>query len=185
LAALSYAFTSDTRSSSSVQTANQNAQRLYVQANNIRAAVQECVLKYPGGGGDLNGDNTIDSDDNPNSPYPLDPDTADAVNPAPDAGDSLVRNLTCMTGSGGCENIYQGANNWGRLLPPVPPDYSDWVYKNDADGVDIQTTGSGSASNAQALSRLVDKFGGCQAELDFDGCGATCLTVWISRASCP
>lgn len=185
LAALTFSMVKDSRQGTSTQVSYKSAEELYVQVNSIRSAIAECALEYPGGGGDLDGDGTIEAtaDDNPNNPYPVNP--THLNNPHGVAADDTVRNLSCTGAPAGKANIFQGANNKGRLLPPPPQDFAEWTYINDANGVRIQIIGSGSAA-PDTLSRLMAKFSACQADLDYGSCGATCFTAWVQRnVACP
>lgn len=187
LAALTYSFTKDSRSGVAAHTANRVAQELYVQANLIRSAILECTLSYPGGGGDLDGDADIDADDNPNTPYPLQPDNALVPDPPGPVAGNAVHDVVCLKSSTETENIFQGVNNRGRFLPLPPAGFGAWTYTSHAtDGVyvEIETTGVASATEAQALDRLVNKFAACQASVS---CGATCtFRVWVDRkVACP
>lgn len=183
IGALSFVVMEDSDSTVSTQVAQNTASELYAQANLIRAAVTECVLEFPGGGGDLDGDNDIDAADNANTPYPLEPN--DALNPGGAAGNDQVRNLKCLMSSSTARNMFQGAGNRGQLLPPPPSGYTEWTYFNTvADGVGMEITAPLSATHLDALTRFMRKFSSCQAALDYGSCGVTCLTVWIDRPSC-
>lgn len=187
LAALTFSFTKNSRENASTQTAHRMSEEIFSQINVIRAAVTECTIEYPEGGGDLNGDGFINTTDNPNTPYPVNP--SDANNPHGAAASDEVRNLSCTGAPAAEANIFQGANNKGRVLPPIPSGFSEWLYINDADGVSIQTVGPATAGAEDALARVMRKFATCQADLNYDrgtgGCGSRCLTVWIKRAACP
>jgi hypothetical protein len=83
-------------------------------------------------------------------------------------------------------SMFSGANNQGRFLPPAPTGFSDWVYKNDAFGVYLQTTAPADSAALNALDRLLTKFATCQADYpNYNGCGARCFTAWIQRNACP
>ena len=188
LAALTYAFAKDSRENFSSQMAVRTAEELFVQVNLIRSSVHQCEIEFPNGGGDLNADGVIDTNDNPNNPYPINP--SSPLNPAAPAGiaaaaNNMVKNLTCVGAPAAEANMFQGANNQGRFLPPPPSSFTDWVYANDSRGVYIQITASNDASAINALNRLMSKFGTCQADLNYNGCGARCFTAWIVRAACP
>lgn len=187
LAALTFSFTKNSRENIVTQNAHRVSEELFSQLNVIRSAIMECALEYPEGGGDLDGSGVIDATDNPNNPYPVNP--SNLNNPHGVAVNDQVRNLSC-TGAPATEaNIFQGANNKGRMLQPIPGGFSEWVYINDANGVRITTTGSTTAANIDALDRLMRKFSTCQADLNYDsgsgGCGARCFTAWVKRAACP
>lgn len=183
LAALTFSFTRDSRQNVSSQVAFRLAEELYVQANLIRATIVECAAEYPNGGGDLDGDNDIDANDNPNNPYPVNPSFVD--NPHGAAANDDVRNLSCTGAPTGKANIFQGSKNKGRFLPQPPSGFSEWEYDNDANGVRIRITAPASATGIDTLSRIMSKFSTCQADLNYGACGAQCLTVWVHRIACP
>lgn len=180
LAALTFSFVNSSTENTTTQNAYRAAEELYGQSTLIRAAILECTIQYPGGGGDIDGDTDIDADDNPNSPYPVEPTMVD--NPHGVAGDDTVANLTC-TGAPTGEEVMFGANTLGksRFLPPPVSGFGDWVYHNDATGVYITVTASGSsAATLNALSRIESKFAACEADVS-----GTTLTIWIYRVTCP
>lgn len=183
LGALTYAFVKDSREGTSSQMSFRVAEDVYVQVNTIRASIVECTVEYPGGGGDIDGDGDIDATDNPNSPYPVNPSHPD--NPHGVAADDKVKNLSCTGAPAGKANIFQGAQNRGRFLPPPPTGFGDWEYINDADGVRIRIITTSDAAALAALPRVMSRFATCQADLDYDSCGAGCFTAWLQRTACP
>lgn len=183
LAALTFSFTRNNRENITTQNAHRISEELFSQINVIRSAVVECTLEYPEGGGDLDGSGVIDATDNPNNPYPVNP--SDPNNPHGVAANDQARNLSCTGAPASEANIFQGANNKGRLLPPIPTDFSEWTYINDANGVRLQTTAPNDAAGIGALTRLMSKFSTCQADLNYGGCGARCFTAWVKRNACP
>ena len=195
MAALTFAYVNGSRDSFSAQNAMRIGEELFVQSNLIRAAVAQCTIEFQQGGGDLAPappalpDGVIDANDNPNNPYPLNP--SSPLNPRAPAGiaaapNDEVRYLTCVGAPVGEANIFQSGGNQGRFLPPPPPGLSQWIYKNDANGVYIQINSLQDATAQQALERLLTKFGACQADMNFGGCGPECLTVWVlRRVVCP
>ena len=202
MASLTYAFVKDSRENYSAQSSVRITEELFSQANMIRSAVQQCAIEFPQGGGDIaplaTPDGVITNADNANNPYPIDPDT-DLITNAPAgcvatggapgcvtlAADNNVKNLTCIGAPIGEANMFQGANNQGRFLPPPSTGFTEWTYTNDANGVYIQTTAASDLASVNALSRLMAKFDTCQADLDYGSCGARCFTVWILRKACP
>lgn len=194
MAALTFAYVKDSRENLASQGAVRIAEELFVQGNLIRAAIQQCVMEFPQGGGDLAPappaavDGVITAADNPNNPYPLNP--SSALNPRAPAGiaaaaNDNVRNLTCVGAPAGEANMFQATNNQGRFLPPPPSGFTEWKYQNTAAGVYLQITAPTEAAALQALDRLMTKFGTCQADLNYGACGAGCFTVWALRAACP
>lgn len=167
------------------------AEELFAQIQVIQSAITECILKYPGGGGDEDGNGTINSTDNPNSPYPLNPTSAN--NPGGAAGTNAAINLKCpcpdgttkcsdgTSGSAANAPLFGGTS--GRYLPDPPSAYgTGWTYTNDSDGVRIQIIGTATSQAVlDTVTRLDAKFAAAQAELDLDSCGAGCFTFWIKK----
>ncbi len=189
LSALTYAFVKDSRENFSTQNSMKVAESIYVQANVIRSVIQQCIMEYPQGGGDLDSDGFINTTDNTNTPYPLEP--SNALNPNAPAGivaaaNDDVRYLTCVGAPTGQAAIFEGAGNRGRFLPPPPSGFNEWTYNNSAVGVYIQITPkSNDIGTINAVERVVDRFANCQADLNYGACGVGCLTVWVNRANCP
>ncbi len=200
LAALTYSYAKDSRENYAAQSSIHIAEELFAQINMIRAAVIQCTLEYPGGGGDMNCDGVISASDNPNNPYPLNPSNAlnlqagaglsCTAGPAPGgctasgnasgciavAGNDNVRNLACIGAPAGTAYMFQGTGNEGRFLPPPPSGFSEWTYVNNVNGVYIQITAPSDAAAIQALNRLMDKFTSTQANIS----GLT-FTAWIQN----
>lgn len=192
LGALTYFYAEDSRENYSSQAAISISENLYAQANMIKSAVVQCTLEYPAGAV-LNG-NIVNNPatDNPNTPYPIAPSSAlnasrqlgnpPVSDPIAAAANDQVRNLTCIGAPSSLAFMFTGANNQGRYLPPIPSDFTDWVYGNDLTsgpsgkgGVYIQTTGNGDAASVSALQRLIAKYvQPTQASLS----GNT-ITIWI------
>ena len=148
----------------------------------IQAAIQECVLAYPGG------DNTIDNsgggtDPSAVIPYPLKPNSTHFA--APDA-DRKVKNIRCPGNPGNDANhadIFSGAA--GRFLPPPPALFEDWQYYNGKDGVFFWTyTTKTDAFLDSALDKLDAEYSTCEADhIDATG-GAVDLETAVSTVSC-
>ncbi|MBI3441465.1 MAG: hypothetical protein HY052_06650, partial [Proteobacteria bacterium] len=168
------------------------------QSNLIRTAVQQCIMEYPEGGAgspdggthsyaDLNRDGVIDSNDNPNLPYPLNP--SSALNPdavagiAATVGTDYARDLSCVGAPASAALMFKGASNQGRFLPPPPNGFSEWTYANNANGVYIKTVAPNDPAALDALHRIRNKFNTCQAEINFGGCGTNCLVIWLLRVT--
>ena len=161
LAALTYSYVKDSKENITSQNAVQVAETLYSQINMIKSAVVECVDEYPGGGGDMNNDGVIDTSDNANNPYPLNPSNAlnlkavsSSTNPATNSGCSVtgatgcipqeasgydyVSDLYCIGAPPGAAAMFSGTSNQGRYIPPPPTGFNDtaaptgWVYKNNS-----------------------------------------------------
>ena len=184
LAALTYSFVNTSRDNVTSQGAYRTAEKLYSQVSLIRSAIVQCSLEYPGGGGDLNGDGVINSSDNPNNPYPVDP--TDANNPFGAAANDQVSNVTCTGAPSGQEVLFgSSANGTARFLPAQVTGFSNWVYINDSNGVRIQTIAPSTAEGLAAITRLQAKFGNCEADINYNSCGTYCFDAWISRKTCP
>lgn len=193
LAALTAFFVQGSQISVSTQMANKIAQELYAQSNMIRAALQECTLEHPEGGGDIaplgSPDGVIDANDNPNHPWPLNPSTALANSLAPVtafAGDE-VRSVGCLNGTASPttkELIFSGTNNKGRYLPPPPAGWGEWMYDNDGtDGVSLFITPPSSATDIAAANILATKFNLALCQATWSGSGN--FIIWIKKNSCP
>lgn len=176
LSALTLSLVNTSKEGITTQTAQRMTENLYVQANGIKSAILECVHTYPSGG-------AVDPADNPNVPYPLDP--SDENNPEEEAGNDQVRHLQCPGAPSGHHAIYDGVGTTGRFLPQQVNGFSEWIYQNGSNGVYIQTTGQNEQAITTALARLQTRFDTCEAELNYGGCGATCLTIFLLRVVCP
>ncbi|MEM7650891.1 MAG: hypothetical protein AAF204_02270 [Pseudomonadota bacterium] len=158
---------------SSQQTSSQNTFRttaaLQGQIDTIRSAIQECVLIYP------NGDPTINtapvgSDPNPNTRYPINPDSTHYTSATPGrSGDRLVRNMRCpgnITTANAYDHalVFTGAS--GKFLRPAPDLFGDWQIYNGEDGVFYWTeTDKTDAFVVSALEKLDEKFSECEADV--------------------
>lgn len=183
LGLLTYSLTQSSRTSATTQSAFRITEDLFVQSNAIKSAVLECTFAFPNGGGDLDGNGTINSADNDNVPYPLSP--TDANNPDGAAANDQVRNLQCPGAPAGQRSIYDGVGTTGRFLPPASNGFGEWTYINDTNGVRLQIIGPNDQAALQAMDALERRFDTCEADIDFSSCGATCFTTWIIRATCP
>ena len=195
--ALTFAVTKGSKENYASQNAVHVTEELFAQANIIRSAIQQCVQEFPSGGGDMDASGAINTTDNPNNPYPLNPSSAlnamavagcTTLNDPPGctsaAADNKVKYLTCPGAPLAGVSMFQSTNNQGRFLPPPPSGFSEWTYKNDAAGVYIQTTAPANATAIAALQRLFPKFNSCGYDMNYGACGATCFTLWIQRNSC-
>lgn len=186
LAALTFAITSDNVGSTTNQSGARMAEDLYSQINLIKSTIVECTMVYPAAGRDYDADGDIDQIDHPNMPYPLTP--MHANNPYDDTFTTdQVRNLTC-TGApnAAAAAMFSGIGVKGRFLPPMTNGFTDWLYVSDTDGVRIETTYDASGEAAEAVKRIRKRMAPCETDLNFDSCGARCLTVWVMRLDdCP
>lgn len=199
LGALTYSFVKGSRENYAVQNAARIAEEMYVQTNLMKSSVMQCRMEYIEGGGDLDDDGAINSSDNANAAYPLAPSDPLHVN-APAgctatsgkagcitaAANDDARNLKCVGAPIGAVNMFTGQNNSGSFLPPKPQGFQEWQYKNDANGVYLQITAEPENFLYETtLTRLLDKFVTCQADINYNNCGANCFTAWIKRNACP
>lgn len=198
MGALTYSFAKDSRTNLTTQMGHKASEELYIQASLIRAAILECSIQYPQGGGDMDNNGVVDASDNPNNPYPINPSsalilrapagcttTSNATGCVSAAANDQARNMVCVGAPIGQANIFQGANNKGRFLPPPPSGFGEWEYLNDTNGVRIRITAGASAIGSDALARLQAKFANCQADVNYGACGTGCMTIWVQRTACP
>lgn len=145
----------------------------------ITNGVSECILIYPDPV-DVDGDGVIDSDDNPNPPYPIYGDDSTGGTGAD------IAEIKCP-GSG--EEIFTSAQ--GRFFRMIGGDQYTTTYMNDAsDGVYITIDYALATENwEETLVQVNAAFPACQADIDSaTGSCATgsCLVYWIKRNSaCP
>lgn len=96
------------------------------QGTYIKAAIMECVLTYPDGGGDLNGDGAIDTSDNVQAPYPLFPfDNNNPATPTVSSGYRYIDELQCP-GAPATDSFIFDDNKY--LVPDPPQPLGDWNY---------------------------------------------------------
>jgi len=210
LSALTYSFLKGSRENYTSQNAVRVAEEMYVQINLMKSAIMQCQMEFTGYSkdvdgdgeieiaGDLNEDGNMDSSDNNNQGYPLSPSdtlndstiascarTGNAAGCVTASENNNVRNLKCVEAPIGSANMFSGANNVGSFLPPKPQGFEEWTYINDSNGVYLQITAEpGNKSYKNTLSRLLDKFVTCQAEINYNNCGENCFTAWIVHNNC-
>lgn len=183
LAALTAAFMAPSSQQGQTQNAFKLVSELGNQVNLIQAAIQECVLTYPGG------DNTINtsgggSDPDAVAPYPIKPNSTHLT--SPDAN-RQVKNLRCPGNPGNNPDhadIFAAAT--GKFLPPPPALFGDWQYYNGRDGVFvwIETTKSDTFL-ANALSKLEEEYAQCEADvIDASGGSPVALETGTATVNC-
>lgn len=173
---------------SSQQTTSQGSFRagtaIQTQADQIRSAIQECILRYP------NGDQSLDidtSDPGARKEYPLKPNSTYLTNPADNRN---ARYIMCPgdAGSGGANDhtpLFAGAS--GKFLASPPDLFEEWQYYNGQDGVFfwIRTTKS-DAFLKSALEKLDDKYSECEVDVVTAGGSPVDMDSDSStQASCP
>ena len=160
--ALLAALTASFMQPASQQTTSQNivktAADLKSQADLIRAAIQECVLIYPGG------DQSTPSVVLQNNPYPINPSSTYFTSPA---GSDDVQNIRCPGNPGDTtdHSAIFGAMT-GKSLPAPPALFEDWVYYSGANGVFFYTrTAKSDSFLLTALERIDDQYSECEADI--------------------
>lgn len=182
LAALTVVFMEPSSQQSQSQNVHKVVTEIKDQAAYIQAAIQECILTYPGG------DNTIDTtgggtDPSALAPYPLKPTSTHFS--SPDA-DRSVKYLRCPGNPGNDPDhadIFSGVS--GKFLPPPPALFEDWQYYNGKDGVFfwIETDKSDAFLEA-AIDKLDEMYSECEADaIDATG-GAVDIETAVSTVSC-
>lgn len=183
LAALTVAFMEPSSQQSQSQNIYKTVSALQEQAGYIQAAVQECVLTYPGG------DSTIDTsgggtDPSATAPYPIKPTSTHLT--SPDADDK-VKNLRCPGNPGNDPDhadIFSGAA--GKFLPQPPDLFEDWKYYNGKDGVFIWTRSSKTdAFITSALDKLDDEYADCEVDIVDATSGNVDMETATSTVTCP
>lgn len=192
LAALTTTFMEPSSQQTTSQGSFRSAAALQGQINNIRSAVQECVLRYS------NGDQAAaiqTSDAGANQIYPLKPNSTYLTGPA---ANREVRNIRCPGNPQGGDAADHGAiftGATGKFLNAPPDLFEEWQWYNGADGVFfwIRTTNSDSFLRT-SLEKMDDRFSECEADVvaaggtavDLDQAGTvncpannTCFRVWL------
>lgn len=204
IAALTASFMQPATQQTRTQNSFKLAAELNGQAQMIRAAIQDCILRYP------QGDGTIPPGHNGgyHSPYPLQPDSTHLpANPPLRAADSSVTALRCPGDNPGSPNenqhslIFGGVT--GRFLPIPPALFEPWTYRNGTaiseygevlTGVFVQvTTTATDAYLGEAMRKVDAQFATCETDYTAgdgsNGCatGKQCLRIWLKRISpaCP
>lgn len=192
LAALTVSFMQPSGNQTQSQNVFRTVSELQSQADFIRAAVQECVLSYPGGDATIARGPT-GTDPGADHRYPLKPNSTHLVSPA---GDREVRHLRCPGNPGDNNNhtpIFGGAT--GKFLPPPPALFDAWQWYNGDAGVFFWISSSNSdAFIGDAFTRLAESFSDTEADIvtgpaNLDGAPATvtcpannrCFRIWMIR----
>lgn len=189
---------------SSQQVTSQNsvkiASSLKVQADMIRASVQECVLLYP------IGDNAIpdgggETEEGYNDPYPLEPDSAyfTGATIGPTTGTKYVKDIRCPGNPGSDdknhESIFSGSSS--NYLPPPPDLFGDWQWYNGEEGVFFWIeTDKTDPFLVSAVDKLEQQYSECEADILYNAssdvnmlntpdvnfvcpAGSRCFRVWV------
>lgn len=174
LAALTVTFMEPSSQQTTSQGSFKTLTAVQNQADVIRAAIQDCVLRSGRNTGQS--DTTIDvsgggTDPDASKVYPIKPNSTHftGASPGPTAG-RLARDIRCPNQNpGGAsvndhELIFSGAS--GKFLPPAPDLFEDWQYYNGEDGVFFWTqTNKTDAFLVNALTKLDAKYSECEMDV--------------------
>ena len=151
---------------------------LYLQ-NDIKTvytAVDECAQNYPKAV-DVNGDNVINSTDNPNPPFPLYGDLSSA------GVGATVTDIKCPGAPAAQQVIFSGnAGNLFKLIGDTT-NYTTKYFTDGTEGVYVRIArNSDDALWTEAISRVNSKYSGCVAANVTDGtCTHGCIYYWVVR----
>ncbi len=187
LGLLTVSLVDSTRDSASTQSAQQITEKLYVQANTIRATIMGCVNTYPNAV-DLDADGDIDSNDNLSPPYPLYPN--DGNNPDGAGPDSRVIHVQCPGAPAGHYYLFDNSGSFDpdtRFFPP-PNGFSEWFYSNVSEAgnnnVFIYTYFStNDPILVSAKERLKNRFTDCETDEDTSG-STMYFKIYLKREGC-
>lgn len=202
LAALTVTFMEPSSQQTSSQSGFRTATAVKSQADLIRSAVQECILRY------ANGDRTINegtvTDVGARIEFPLRPDS-EHLPASLRADDRSVADIRCPGNNDGVEpenhQLVFGGNT-GKFLPAAPELFENWQWYNGTDGVFFWTyTTKSDSFLLSSLEKLDENYAECEADvIDATGgvenldvaatvscpSGAVCFRVWmINNASAP
>jgi type II secretory pathway pseudopilin PulG len=185
-------------SASRAQKAYKLASELESQVSFIRAAIQECVLRYPAGDPTVNPGTGVDA--NYTHPYPLQPLETHFTGSTLGIGSNQYASLIRCPGNPGVDNnhtpIFGGET--GRFFPNQQKGFYNWFYYNGQrttlsvtyEGVKLRiVTDLKDAYVADALEILVDKYDDCETDYivgdGTNGCstGRQCFHYWFIRKS--
>lgn len=174
LGALTVTFMQPSSQQTSSQSSFRTVTAVQSQADVIRAAIQECILRYS------NGDTTVDTsanalDEGADTTFPLRPDSDHFTSPA---SDRMARNIRCPGDHpAGTPADHGRIFGGGRYLPPPPDLFGEWQYYNGTDGVFFwAATGNSDAFLLTALEKLDENYSECEADIVDATGGAVSLT---------
>jgi len=168
LAALTMTFMEPSSQQTSSQSSFRTLSGIQSQADVIRSAIQECVLRYS------NGDTNIptdpgDDDEGANKIYPIRPDSDyyTGADIGPTTGTRLVRDIRCPGHRDGTDaNDHGKVFGAGKYLPPPAELFEDWQYYNGDDGVFFWTsTDKTDAFLLSAMEKLDGNYSECEADI--------------------
>lgn len=187
LGALTMAFVEPSGQQSRTQNSFKVATQLRDQAEAYRAAIQDCILTYPGG--DTSTGAALYS--GYNSPYPVTPSSTYLPVGLRDSG-NLASSLRCP-GNPGTSNSHTAifGGTTGRFAPVKIGLMDDWTYTNDSTGVYLLARTNKTDQYLQdGMTKADALYSTCEADYISDGSapcasGYYCLRVWVIRATCP
>ncbi len=178
LAALTVTFMEPSSQQTSSQNTFKTITSLQGQVDVVRSAIQECVLSYPAGDGDVAGGTAINilvagSDPSARTNYPIRPNSTHYDGPpaaviGKTAG-RLVKDIRCPGQQDGPNPndhavIFSGSS--GKFMPPAPDLFEDWQYYNGLDGIFFWTrTTKTDAFLVTALTKLDENYSECEADV--------------------
>ena len=186
LGALTMSFVNSSTEDLTSERASRAAEQLYNQILMVSAAIQECTISYPNGGGDLDADGDIDTSDNPNSPYPLSP--SDPLNPGGAAANDYIDQIKCPGAPAGEELIFDISE--GRFPPKAPVQFAAWEYYNGGVSpnrvVQFWTSAPTSSKYQDIAFDIVDRrFAPCQVVKNTTTTpGTTYLEIYFINEAC-
>lgn len=184
LAALTVSFMEPSSQQTSAQSGFRTVSALKTQADQIRSAIQECVLRYPQGDTTVVVTNPGATDLGANIRYPLKPNSTHLTSPD---GNRQVRNIRCPGNNTGTvtDHVDIFASASGKFLPPPPDLFGEWQYYNGTDGVFfwIETANS-DAFLTSAMEKLDEQYGECEADL-IDATGGVLNLDSGTTVTCP
>jgi hypothetical protein len=202
LAALTTTFMGGGGQQSRTQNAFKLASELNSQARVIRSAIQDCVLRFPGGDEDI-------AEAGYFAPYPLTPTSTQFTSPATDRNVSRLGcpGTSAATGAnpGSSDDhiaLFGGGGQFASFLPPTPDLMEEWQYFNGNfaaaagaplynmafNGVFFQIASDRSDPFiGEAMQKIDETMSSCEVDYQVgdgtNGCenNHQCLRFWIIR----
>jgi len=172
IAALTAALTKGSHESAVTIQVQQHVKFLETDLQTIRSAINECILVYSDPV-DINGDNLINTTDNPNAPFPLYGDLSSGGLGVP------LSEIKCP---GNQQAIFN--NKAGKFFSLIgSSDYTIDYNNNGTEGIQIIILrNSASPVWDEAMSQVNAKLSTCSAEIETGaGCTNGCFEFWIKR----
>lgn len=183
LAALTVTFMEPSSQQTSSQAGFRTATQIQSQADMIRSAVQECVLRYGQGDNNITGEPTEAA---ANVIYPINPNSA-YLPAGLQSGNRNVSGLRCPGHNDGTAENHQPIWTGGKFMPAPPDLFEPWQWYNGDDGVFFWTrTTKSDAFLLSALQKLDDNYSECEADIIDARSGAVDMdSDATSQATCP